>query len=330
MLFLATMLFAMTARFLHQMGLTRITLSFGVAWLMCFGWIVALHHPAFYAAHRLRIVLLGRALMAVSANLATSGVREQLYKTLMFDSAALSLVFKMFLFCNTGQMPVESVRLQLPFCWQMIGTGSKALLLLMSEFTTEFVSFCNTPRYLAALTTTNRLWGILVQSGAPIPLPASSQLSGRSGSALLALTTLWVTDVMLIGYLCYVSLWSDMRLWLASKAQDTATRQRQGGQQDEALEINGVVLSYTQLQSLFQTPFAMLMNGRGMVGGSAMVLLHLGIINLLCMVSWLISQLLVLQLLPRLLPESVFDVVFQELPAAGADSTCSVAGTCPA
>lgn len=29
-LFLATMLFAMTARFLHQMGLTRITLSFGV------------------------------------------------------------------------------------------------------------------------------------------------------------------------------------------------------------------------------------------------------------------------------------------------------------
>jgi len=106
------------------------------AWLMCFGWIVALHHPAFYAAHRLRIVLLGRALMAVSANLATSGVREQLYKTLMFDSAALSLVFKMFLFCNTGQMPVESVRLQLPFCWQMIGTGSKALLLLMSEFTT--------------------------------------------------------------------------------------------------------------------------------------------------------------------------------------------------
>lgn len=204
------------------------------------------------------------------------------------------------------------------------------LTLSKLSYRAEFVSFCNTPRYLDALATTNYFWGILVQSGAPIPLPASSQLSGRSGSALLALTTLWVTDVMLIGYLCYVSLWSDMRLWLASKAQDTAARQRQAGQQDEAVEINGVVLSYTQLQSLFQTPFAMLMNGRGMLGGSAMVLLHLGIVNLLCMVSWLISQLLVLQLLPRLLPESVFDVVFQKLPAAGADSTCSVAGTCPA
>lgn len=60
---------------------------------------------------------------------------QQLYKTLMFPSPTLSLFLKMFLFCNTGQMPVESVRLQLPLLWQMLGTGGKAVALFVSEFT---------------------------------------------------------------------------------------------------------------------------------------------------------------------------------------------------
>lgn len=103
---------------------------------MCITWGVALYFPAFYHPHRVPIVVFGRILMAASAYLATNGVQEQLYKTLMFPSAKLSLFFKMFLFCNTGQMPVESVRLQLPILWQMAGTGGKAVALFLSEFTT--------------------------------------------------------------------------------------------------------------------------------------------------------------------------------------------------
>lgn len=102
---------------------------------MCLSWGVALYSPSYYLAHRVPIVLVGRVLMALGAYLATNGVREQLYKTLMFPSAKLSLFFKMFLFCNTGQMPVESVRLQLPLVWQMIGTAGKAVALFLSEFT---------------------------------------------------------------------------------------------------------------------------------------------------------------------------------------------------
>jgi hypothetical protein len=101
---------------------------------MCITWGVALYHPC-YMPHRIPIVLVGRVLMAVSAYLATNGVHEQLYKTLMFPSAKLSLVFKVFLFCNTGQMPVESVRLQLPILWQLVATGGKAVALFLSEFT---------------------------------------------------------------------------------------------------------------------------------------------------------------------------------------------------
>jgi hypothetical protein len=103
---------------------------------MCLTWVAALYLPTFYLPNRTPIVVVGRALMALSAYLATNGVQEQLYKTLMFPSAKLSLFFKMFLFCNTGQMPVESLRLQLPLLWQLAGTAGKALALFLSEFTT--------------------------------------------------------------------------------------------------------------------------------------------------------------------------------------------------
>jgi hypothetical protein len=103
---------------------------------MCLTWAAALHFPTYYLPNRIQIVLVGRALMALSAYLATNGVQEQLYKTLMFPAAKLSLFLKMFLFCNTGQMPVESLRLQLPLLWQLAGTAGKAVALFLSEFTT--------------------------------------------------------------------------------------------------------------------------------------------------------------------------------------------------
>jgi hypothetical protein len=102
---------------------------------MCLGWLAAMQHAAFYQAHRVAIVTAVRVLMGLTAVAATDGVADQLHSSLMFPSPVVTLVFKMFMFCNTGQIPVEAVRLQLPLRYQVPVTALKAACLMMGEFT---------------------------------------------------------------------------------------------------------------------------------------------------------------------------------------------------
>lgn len=173
----------------------------------------------------------------------------------------------------------------------------------------EFATFCNTAPFLQALQEMNGFWAYLVQSGAPLPLPVSRQLHGRSCDAVMAVTCVWMTVVLVIGYLCYTSLWSDMRVWLASKAQNAFP-----SSEGRIVLIDGVAVRVQQLQRMCQSPFALLLSARGITGWLAQLLLHGGLLNLICLCAWLLSHMLVQQLLPVVLPSGVLEMYCQRLP----------------
>jgi hypothetical protein len=139
----------------------------------------------------------------------------------------------------------------------------------------------------------------------------------------MAVTTVWMTVVLLIGYLCYMSLWSDMRVWLASKGR---TAQQQGL---TSTDIGGVTVTVEQLRLMCQSPFALLLQARGAAGTFAKILMHLGLINILCTSAWLLSHVLVQQLLPMLLPEPLMSTYYSPAPseaaAVGAAATAQAA-----
>lgn len=136
----------------------------------------------------------------------------------------------------------------------------------------------------------------------------------------MAVTTVWMTVVLLIGYLCYMSLWSDMRVWLASKGR---TAQQQGY---ASTEIGGVLVTVEQLRHMCQSPFALLLQAKGVAGTFAKILMHLGLVNILCTSAWLLSHLLVQQLLPVLLPEPLMGVYYSSLqPDAAAGAAVATA-----
>jgi preprotein translocase subunit SecG len=163
----------------------------------------------------------------------------------------------------------------------------------------------------------NTFWSTLVQSGSPLPLSSSSLLAGHSSGAVMALTTLWMTLVLLIGYLCYMSLWSDMRAWLASKGRAAAA---QGA---ETVDIGGVALTLEQLRRMCNSPFALLLQSTGIAGTLAKVLMHLGLVNFVCILAWVVSHLLVQQFLPGALPQSLLGTYYSPLPQQQAQDVSS-------
>lgn len=184
----------------------------------------------------------------------------------------------------------------------------------------EFATFCNTSTFLQALREMNGFWAAMVQSGAPLPLPKSNHLAGRSCDAVLAVTCVWTTVVLLIGYLSYTSLWSDMRVWLAGKAQGAASTRG-----SSVVMIEGVAVTVEQLQRMCHSPYSLLLSARGGTGWLAQVLLHCGIINLICLGAWLLAHTLVQQLMPALLPGRVLDLYCQMSPQV-LPSDCMAAG----
>jgi hypothetical protein len=172
----------------------------------------------------------------------------------------------------------------------------------------EFAAFCNTPRYLQALSELNGFWASFIQSGSPMTLPVSNRLDGRSAEAVMAITTVWTTLVLLICYLCYISLWSDMRSWLASKARNLQ-------HDDDSVVIGETPVTNAQIYRMCGSSFGVLLDARGVVGFCSRALLQLGVINVLCICAWVLSHCLVQQLLPSALPSMLLGLYFRELPA---------------
>lgn len=105
-----------------------------------------------------------------------------------------------------------------------------------------------------------------------------------------------------------MSLWSDMRVWLASKGRATAA---QGA---GSVDIGDVMVTLEQLRRMCNTPFALLLQSTGVAGTLAKILMHLGLANFLCISAWVLSHVLVQQLLPEALPQSMLGIYYSPLP----------------
>eukprot|EP00775_Hariotina_reticulata_P007379 gene7379-7588_t len=159
---------------------------------------------------------------------------------------------------------------------------------------------------------------VRVSAGAAMAAGASL-LAGRSTAAFLSITVLQLTTVAVVLYTAYMNLWVDIRLWLSVQVQRIQAQRHidvnSPLSSSDVVEIDGTCVSDEQLQALHSTTAAaLLLNFTGAAGGVA-VCLHAVAIGIMCQLALLLSQLLVLQLFPRLLVSGLtFDQVYPLAP----------------
>lgn len=153
-----------------------------------------------------------------------------------------------------------------------------------------------------------------------------------------ALAILYTTDVALVLYMCYMSLWCDIRAWLAGKTAEAAVAAavaapqeaaagggRPPGEPSGVIVLAGVAVSGDQLTDMAASPAAgVMLAPTGWGGRLSQLCLHAAAVNLLCLASVLAAQAAVLWLLPSLLPpgDALLDRYYPLL-ASQAERACS-------
>jgi hypothetical protein len=226
------------------------------------------------------------------------------------------------------------------------------LLLLCLLLFTELVTLTNTRAFLQGFWTSNTLWAKLVQSGQPWLIPPDDSLRGHTADMVAALATMHITTIAISIYLAYISQWVQQRAWLASKASaslrsgpthlagrsgsDTHTGGVDPGRDPGAADVDqhpalgsdecpmacvsGLVLSSQQLIDLCRSNAALLLlDGRGLFGRAAMVCFHAGIVNMILLLSWVVSHVLVMRVAPHVLPRLLLAVYYPPAPGFGGD-----------
>jgi hypothetical protein len=197
----------------------------------------------------------------------------------------------------------------------------------------EMVTLSNTSTFQQALETSNTMWARLVQSGQPPYIQPVDRLRNRSPGMTNALFVIYSTCVAMNMYLAYLIQWIELRGWLRNKARQAAAAAGRrplrllaaaaaaaAAAEGPCVSIEGVQLTQQQLRLLERSPgAALLLDGRGVLGRASMCCLHACIINMLCLGALFISQVLVLQTGPQLLPESVLVMYYPLKPEVTGD-----------
>jgi hypothetical protein len=188
---------------------------------------------------------------------------------------------------------------------------------------TELVIFANTPLFLQGINACNSIWARLVQSGQCCLVSTAGQLSDHSVGMILALLTMHVTAVVLSMYLAYISQWIELRRWLQAKVSQTLPGH--SWSINDRVDVGGFCISRRQLLQIHKSHWApLLLDGFGCVlGRASMVFLHAGIVNFMLFLSALLSQVVVLQAWPVLLPRHLMESFYPLQPGVG-DDVCGL------
>lgn len=183
----------------------------------------------------------------------------------------------------------------------------------------DLVSCTSTREAQSTLARLLAAWGAVVESGKFVPITDSHLLAGRSSAMLLAVCTMYATSVGVTLYFCYVSLWGQTLRWLRQHARPVYGEAVGADGRPPTVTIGGCVLERTRTLAICSTPGAMLLfNRSGVKGHLSRLCIHVSILNMVCLVCLLASQVLVQKLLPRLLPEHALDCCYPLVPASAA------------
>lgn len=143
------------------------------------------------------------------------------------------------------------------------------------------------------------LWKQLVQGALALRMPQHALLAGRTCGVFLLVVLVHVTFVSVLLWVIAAFVWSDMCAWLRSKVKEV---DRDG---TDAAMIGGVCVSREQLLALCDGLAAAWLPRVSSIGGVqaqrlVYVALHALIVGGVCQLAVLLSELLVLQLLPAL------------------------------
>lgn len=152
-------------------------------------------------------------------------------------------------------------------------------------------------------------WGSLIESGRFVAVRDSPLLQGRSSALLLAVCTMYATTVSITLYVCYISLWGLTLRWLRQQVGFLFESQVPDGRAPaDVINIGGCVLERQRAQDICSSPAAtLLLSPTGLKGRLARLCIHTSLVNLLCLVCLLGSQVLVQQVLPRLLSQQALN-----------------------
>lgn len=306
---------AVTLKHLNLDGAQHAAWMLAPAWINQFGWLAALWHGRAYQRHRLPILTAVKVGLALASLHCTNQIRDRLYGAgpLTRANSAVSLIVKIVLISNAPQIPCEVLRMPLPF-WQQLGcTALKAGVLFLGGCTRDLIRFSNIRFYLEVLDGSSSWWARLVQSNMQPMVAPAAVLQGRSTSMVQAMLTLYISTVAVTVYLAYMCHWMELRAWLRQKMR--LAPYTPPGAPARPVYIDGVPLTKQHLQDMLASKFAtVLLDGRGVLGRVVRGLLHLGALNMVCLMSLLTSQVLALHVVPRLLPASMFHMYYPHAP----------------
>uniref|UniRef100_A0A383WLV6 Uncharacterized protein n=1 Tax=Tetradesmus obliquus TaxID=3088 RepID=A0A383WLV6_TETOB len=176
------------------MDLPRLTKVFLIPLLYISAWLgTLLFAPAFYARHRIPIMLAVRLLTGYTAGSTRADTNDMIYTTMNL-SDPLGFGLKISLIAMPPMMVVEVAVLQLPFLLQAAAVLYKCSRLMYGTLAAELVLWGNNLPVLSSAATLSRIWASLIQpsgSAGMLLLPQHPRLAGRSSGVCCHGASCW-------------------------------------------------------------------------------------------------------------------------------------------
>uniref|UniRef100_A0A383V603 Uncharacterized protein n=1 Tax=Tetradesmus obliquus TaxID=3088 RepID=A0A383V603_TETOB len=290
--------------------------QFAPSFVWLAAWLLLIRHcPRYYKRNRMLLVLLMRCGMLMSeARAAKDGGDAMHLNSILPGSPQLSLLLQML---STGLVLhtcLEVTAVQLPFAFQIGHILLKLLFACYYKRAEQLLQLARQPQTEQAakqlLSGWLRFWN---QAGWSAVLQHASIIS-RSCSTTLLFVVVNVTIAALLLWLCYLFSLADVLLWLRQKedlalSEAAASDARDSSNPSHAsIAIGGVRVTVQQLADAQDSAFiTALLTGHPSMPVVTLVA-HIVIFGCICVGSCMLSQLLVLQLLPRFASAATLDL----------------------
>uniref|UniRef100_A0A383VXP0 Uncharacterized protein n=1 Tax=Tetradesmus obliquus TaxID=3088 RepID=A0A383VXP0_TETOB len=268
------------------MDLPRLTKVFLIPLLYISAWLgTLLFAPAFYARHRIPIMLAVRLLTGYTAGSTRADTNDMIYTTMNL-SDPLGFGLKISLIAMPPMMVVEVAVLQLPFLLQAAAVLYKCSRLMYGT------------------------------------LAAAPAAGGPIKRRLLSWCIMLATLTLLLWWLAYLVQWLELRAWVAAKLQlaagadASAWRAPATTTSSSSTVIDGMHISNEGLLSMLATKASeLLLEPAPGLGGIVMLgMLHLSLLGLLSNLALLAAHGVVYWLLPMVLSDGDFDAFYPLAP----------------
>jgi hypothetical protein len=231
----------------------------------------------------------------------------------------LTLLIKMFLIGLVPYTCVEVIALQVPFVFQVGHVVLKLSSSMLNESVQAVVQLTKQPHFGQAAEQLLKGWLTFLGQNCCSNLLQHTSISGRSCSTTLLFVVGNVTTAALLLWCCYLFSLIDILQWLRKKEELALSEAAASGDRgsidpsNASIMIGSVWVTAQQLADVQDSAFIDVLLSIHPSGPVVTVVAHIVVLGCICCGSCLLSQLLVLQLLPRFASEATLDLYCPKL-----------------